>query len=383
MINKTPCGSTRKNGEFTMKTFFFRYGKLHIWFLCAAAAVVLFHGCKHNRRLMNAVAEHVTQPIKQALGALCALAPFSVAEVLLFAAAGALILYLAASVGALVRRRDRGAVLYGRTLGLVCAALTIYAAFCLLWGVNYYTDDFQTRSGIHARQVSQAELYQTTAYFVDRLNETAGFVPRDEEGVFAVARSTIYDNAVDIYRGVEAAYPFLTMKDRRPKAIMFSRLMSETNFTGFFFPFTGEANLNNESPACLLPSTIAHEMAHQRGIASEQECNFLAVLTCELSGNAAYEYSGWLMGFIHLSNALYSVDPEGWAQLHGQLSETVQADLRDNNAYWAQFESKTAEVSQDAYDQFLKSYGESSGIQSYGAVVDLLVAYYGGAAAEE
>ena len=153
-------------------------------------------------------------------------------------------------------------------------------------------------------------------------------------------------------------------------------------FTGVYFPFTGEANVNVDAPACLVPATIAHEMAHQRGIASEQECNFLAVLTCEMSGNAVYEYSGWLMGFIHLSNALYSVDPEGWAQLHGQLNDEVQADLRDNNAYWAQFESPAANVSQDAYDQFLKSYGESSGIQSYGEVVDLLVVYYGGASEE-
>lgn len=29
------------------------------------------------------------------------------------------------------------------------------------------------------------------------------------------------------------------------------------------------------------------------------------------------------------------------------------------------------------YDSFLKGYGEESGIQSYGEVVDLLVAYYG------
>ena len=33
-----------------------------------------------------------------------------------------------------------------------------------------------------------------------------------------------------------------------------------------------------DAPACLIPSTIAHELSHQRGIASEQECNFLAVL---------------------------------------------------------------------------------------------------------
>lgn len=135
--------------------------------------------------------------------------------------------------------------------------------------------------------------------------------------------------------------------------------------------------MNDDSPACLLPATIAHEMAHQRGIASEDECNFLAVLTCATSGNAVYEYSGYLMGFVHLSNALYRADPARWEAVHAELNAQVRADLADNNAYWARFESETAELSQSVYDGVLKSYGEESGIQSYGEVVDLLVAYYG------
>ena len=58
------------------------------------------------------------------------------------------------------------------------------------------------------------------------------------------------------------------------------------------------------------------------------------------------------------------------------LPETVAADLRYHSAYWAQFEGLTAKVSTAIYDNALKSYGQTAGIQSYGTVVDLLVAYY-------
>ena len=55
----------------------------------------------------------------------------------------------------------------------------------------------------------------------------------------------------------------------------------------------------------------------------------------------------------------------------------MRADLADNNAYWDQFEDKaTATITQGVYDGFLKSYGDTDGVQSYGTVVDLLVTWY-------
>lgn len=83
------------------------------------------------------------RPVKETLGALCAAVPFSVAEVALFTAAGIVLLYLGALVGGLIRCRRRGNLLYTRLLGLVCAGVTVYSLFCLLWGVNYYADGFQ------------------------------------------------------------------------------------------------------------------------------------------------------------------------------------------------------------------------------------------------
>ena len=52
--------------------------------------------------------------------------------------------------------------------------------------------------------------------------------------------------------------------------------------------------------------------------------------------------------------------------------------IRDsNNAYWAQFQDSVVQtVSNQVYDGLLKAYGDERGIQSYGTVVDLLVAYY-------
>ena len=72
----------------------------------------------------------------------------------------------------------------------------------------------------------------------------------------------------------------------------------------------------------------------------------------------------------------YKADYDAWATLRQQLDAGALADIQNNNAYWQQWESPIDTVSQKVYDTMLKGYGQSDGVQSYGTVVDLLVAYY-------
>lgn len=361
-----------------MKAFLRKHKKLHIWLLAdilLLAAYFLFRG---NRMWMNALANGFTTPLKRAIGRLTYLTDISVMELVYAAAALFGLVYVVWSVVSLIRRREaRWNRAYHALLWLVDAALAVYAIFCLLWGINFWTDSFQDQSGIYAQPVAQEDLTAVTAYFVRQLTDTADTVPRDGNGLFSETKETILENSVHIYSAAEKEFPCLAFEDPGVKAMAFSRLMSIIGYTGVYCPFTGESNLNVDSPACMLPSTVAHELAHQRGIASEQECNFLAVLASTTSGDAVYAYSGWLMGFIHLGNALYRVDPDTYWALRDTLPEPVKADLAENNAYWGQFQDNVAQkVSDKVYDTVLKAYGDEDGIQSYGTVVDMLVAYY-------
>ena len=359
--------------------FFKTYKKLHIWLLADLGLLAAYWLCRGNRAWMNALAAHVTAPLRRAIGRICYRVDFSVAEALCVLLVVLAATYVVWSVIAVIRRRGHGALqrAYGAVLGAVCAALTIYVGFCFLLGIDSYADGFQEKSGLYAQPVALEDLQAVTAYFARQVAQTAPGVARDEDGVFAEDRRAILENSVRAYDALEKEYPFLAFDDTGVKPVYFSRFLSALDFTGIYCPFTGESNVNVDSPASMLPATAAHELAHQRGITSEQECNFLAILASTTCGDEVYAYSGWLSGYIYLGNALYRVDPEAYWTIRSTLPETVQADLRYQNEYWDQFEDKAAQkVSNRVYDSFLKGYGQELGLQSYGTVVDLLVTYY-------
>ena len=358
-----------------MRAFFRRHLGVHIWAMGVLALFGIYWYGISSPAAANAVSG-VTQVIKDGYAKLWYLFPFSVVEWFYVAFILGALAWLAVLFHRLRTRPNRGRTAYGGLLGLACLCLTAGGLYCVLWGVNYYADGFQERSGIYAQPVAVEDLDRAAVYFAQRLSELADQVERDENGVFAVDRDEIFAESTSIYENISREFPFLEREDRVPKKMLFSRLFSAMNFTGFYSPYTGESNLNVDSPACLLPANIAHELAHQRGIASEQECNFLAIAASAASDSVVYQYSGCLMGYIHLGNALYKADRDRWAEVYALLPETVVADLRYHSAYWDQFEGAAATVSKKIYDTALKSYGQADGIQSYGTVVDLLVAYY-------
>ena len=338
--------------------------------------IALHLATRGNHALNRLLSARFVRPVHRFLARATDLLPFSLAELLYAAAVLGGLVWLLVQLVRLFRLRDWGPRLYRMLVTLLTAGAVFYGGFCLLWGVFYYGDDFMAQSGLPREKVSTEELTAVTAYFADLANDYAHRVPRDEAGVCDLDRQEVLARSPQVYRDLERQFPCLAGPPVRAKGVLCSRVMSLIDFTGFFFPFTGEANVNLDFPTSLLPSTVAHELAHQRGVAKEQEANFVAVLACLDYGEADYVYSAALLAYIHLGNALYKADRAAWEQIYGSLDEAVLRDFAANRAYWQRFETPVQEASNTVYESFLQSYDQSQGLKSYGACVDLLVNYY-------
>ena len=348
-----------------------------IWLAVAAALVAAFFALRSNRAVMNAV-NSAALAVKRVLAAMCSPVRFSVGEIIVGLAILAALVFIVCAVAAVIKNKgSRLRTLGRRALLALDVVLTVVVIFNFTLGASYYADGFAEREGITPRGGTVEELRALTAEFTEIVNACAGGVARDERGRMDVSADEIIDRAAGLYDAAEREFPSLAGPERRAKKIIFSRAMSAFGYTGVYMPFTGEANVNVDFPAAYLPDTVAHELAHQRGVASEDEANFAAIVSALTSGDPVYEYSGALSAWSALGNELYKYDKEAYFELFRELDPGVQEDIRAANEYWDAFASPVSEVSEAVYDSFLKGYGESNGIKTYGMVVGLLLAYYG------
>ena len=265
-------------------------------------------------------------------------------------------------------------------LATLCMATGLLpAAFTFSCGLNYYRPSFASRIGLEIRPSSAQELALLLQELVQSANTLRAGLREDADGVLLSSFESPREMAADAARAFALLgedYPVLSGYVPYPKAVFLSDIMSYLDLVGFYFPFTFEANVNTAIPDVDIPAGMVHELAHYKGIMQEQEANYIAWLGCRASGNAELEYSGTILAYIHTANALYATNSDLFWQVAEQLSPAVQRDLAARRSYWNRHAGAAAEVSAAVNDRYLKFNNQSSGVVSYGAMVDLLLAEY-------
>ena len=254
-----------------------------------------------------------------------------------------------------------------RAVFLVTGLFLLFTVNC---GINYYRNPFSSYSGLEVRKSSLDELKSLCQQLTADVNQLCG------EGILRETdRKSLGKESVKAMKGLGEIYPELAGYYPQPKPLIWSYFFSVQQLCGQYSPFTVEATYNRSMPDYNIPHTVCHELSHLRGFMREDEANFIGYLACIGSDNEGFRYSGYLTGWIYATNALAKADQEAYWEICGQLSEKAWEDLRHNNEFWGKYEGKTAEVSNRMNDTYLKLNSQSDGVNSYGRMVDLMLAY--------
>ena len=361
-----------------LKKFINKYFSLTAIFLIMLALVcVIIHAFAIN---LPEFADFFNQTVgaffRFALAKLTGFIPFSVTEiaiVLLPLIIGMIVYY---AIKAFKCGKNRGI----KYLATVLAVLSLfYSSFVLTFACGYRGVALDKKLSLERAEVSNEELELTARVVMKQVNALAKKMKYNDDGfsVMPYSFTALNDKLNSAYKKGAEKYKFIQNLKSNVKPIILSEPMTYTHISGVYTFFTGEANVNINYPSYNLPYTMAHEMAHQRGIAPENEANFIAFLICTESDDEYIQYSAYFNMLEYLSNALYRADKEAYKELIGELNERVKGELIAYSKFYEKYEdSVAADISGAVNNSYLQSQGQTEGTRSYGLVVDLAVAYY-------
>lgn len=346
-----------------------------------AAAFALQALASRNSQLVERYYTRKLFPaIIHALSLVNSVVGFSIAELISYVLAAALLGTLIYQVREIYLRRKRMASLFHTDLlVLVWVSGSAMMLFLLIWGLNYQREPLGGKLGFAGQNASDEQLKMISETIVNEVNSNYG--DSHASDAFDGSRPAPLSRA-QVYELIEASYehePLLggagNGRYGPPKPIYFSGLMSRLGLSGFYMPFTGEPNFNAAQPDFDLPYVIAHEKAHQRGFAREDEANFIAFLVCINSTHPYVRYSGYLNA-LKVVGAFGASDREFYQNLTDRIGEGPRNDLRARAAFWARNEGPARVVAGRINNSYLKANRIGSGTQSYGEDIALIVGYY-------
>ena len=329
----------------------------------------------------NNLFKAVNLPLKLIVSAF----PFSVGEILLYVCIIGFIIYLLYSVitavSLFIKRQNKKAFnkLIQFVLILLSAALLCVGNFIVLGGINYNGSDFADKAGYTLRSYTTDELCRLCLYLGEEAGAARNSVEKNSDNVtfYTGALDELIEKSGSGYEVLCEKYSFLDGFYPEAKVVLSSEIMCYLQITGIYPYLVPEALVNKKTPASSLPMTICHEMAHQRGIAREDEANYVAYLACINSSDSLYIYSGYYSAFMYSMNQLYKYDIEKWKSVCAAVSPELFADAQYENSFWQEYEDtspKAAKLSETVNDTYLKANDIEDGTHSYGRVVDLLLA---------
>ena len=345
-------------------------------FIWVTAAAIAAHVAMYlSPRFADFFNRYISSVFRWILAKITAVYPASLAELVLFAVP---LIIVVALVG-INRFMDRGGHNFARALtAIISFAALMYSLFVFDFAAGYRCSPIGEKMGLEVRESSAEELYDVTVTVVDELNALADKIDFSNNG--ASVKPFGHDECVDLcvkaYDKVREEYPFIGNFKAPVKRLAVSDLMTYTHISGVYSFYTGEANLNVNYPDFVNVYTMAHEMAHQRGIARENEANFVAFLVCIASDDPYMKYCGYLNIYQYLTEPLWNASRDLYVKANSALDARIRIDLVRYSEFFEKYrKSAAAEVTEKINNTHLVIQG-TEGTKSYGMVVDLVLAYY-------
>ena len=252
----------------------------------------------------------------------------------------------------------------------------LYFMFHLCWGYNYYRLPLHTTLHLNPKYTT-AQLKSVTNKLVVKTNKLHLAITKDS--LLKTSLPYEFSELIEIsqagYLQLEKVYPNFKHDGKNSKKSIFSMPLTYMGFSGYVNPLTLEAQINAVMPLKSMPSTIAHEQAHQLGYAAENEANFIGFLACIHNEDLYFNYAGYKFALRYCLRELSKRDFDANESTLCTINPGVLEDYQEAFEFWSAYNNPLEPLFKAFYSHFLKANNQAKGIESYSYVVALLVDY--------
>ena len=346
-----------------------------IAFVIGLLAFSIQRVARNNKHFAEWISVQIGTPIRILMANLFGWFRASVAELLIMLSP--MIIFIIIMYAA--KQRDyRSRIRYAA--GILAIVCIFYSIYVFTLGVGYQRLTVSEKMELADVEVTCDNLYSTLLKLEAKCNDLVDEIDFAEDG--SSIMHTDFDDVSkvisDAYYNLDNEYPDLALMpfDSVAKPVKFSKVMSMFEILGIYTFFTGESCVNVHYPDYTVPFTIAHELAHQRGVSRENEANFIAFLVCIRSDDPYIMYSGYLNMYEYIASALAKTDKELLKNAYASLDDRIMGEMVAYSKFYNENKNElTSNVSNFFNDNYLKSQG-TAGVVSYGLVVELCVSYF-------
>ncbi len=251
---------------------------------------------------------------------------------------------------------------------------SLYLLFNICWGLNYNRKGIAWQMGFHKEKYSLQDLDKINSFLLSKANHTKELL--DQQHYRYPSNQQLFRRAILAYDSLTPSASFVNYAHPCVKSSLWGWLGNYLGFSGYYNPFTGEAQVNTEMPPFLQPFVSCHEIAHQLGYAKESEASFVGYLAAVASNDTLFQYAAYLDVFVSANVNLYAVDSLSAIRYRNQLSPAVHKDLKQWMDFNEAHQNPIEPMINWVYDKYLKGNEQQQGMMSYNQVTALLIAYY-------
>ena len=175
----------------------------------------------------------------------------------------------------------------------------------------------------------------------------------------------------EAFGALERECPWLAGPSVAPVRSLPAGLLASLGLAGFYSPWTGEPHVERSLPRVVVLSTAAHEWAHLRGEAREDEASLVGWQALAASQDPRARLSGHFVLWRSVWSALARAQPEVAQAARSQASAELLRLQEDVDAYWRSSRGALSGAARRTNDAYLRLAGDPRGVASYGGVVDL------------